>query len=262
MQHVHPVIHAAALTRIYPVGNNRVKGLDAVDLSVNAGELAVIKGESGSGKTTLLSLLAGLDRATSGTLTVAGCRLDRLNGSALTRYRRETVGMVFQSFNLLPTLTVEENVCLPALLAGKPPKPTRARAAELLDGLAMSHRFRHLPGQLSGGEMQRCAIARALINEPAVILADEPTGNLDLATGKEIIQLLGEMNEHENVTIITATHDVKMLAASDRIVWMRDGRIAKVERRQDLDIQIGSVEGDAEGGIAERIRGDGEDEIN
>jgi ABC-type lipoprotein export system ATPase subunit len=201
-----PVIEAKNLTRIYALGGSEVIGLNAVELRIAAGELVVMKGNSGSGKSTLLSLLAGLDRPSRGDLTVADHDLTRATPADLTHFRREVVGMVFQSFNLMPTLNVLENACLPGLLAGKKPSGIRSRAIELLSWLGLEHRFNHLPAQLSGGEMQRTAIARALINEPAIILADEPTGNLDSRNGQIVIELLAELNRRWNRTVVIATH--------------------------------------------------------
>ncbi len=221
-----PLIMARGLTRSYPLGDGAVIGINAVDLEVAAGELVVLKGNSGSGKSTLLSLLAGLDRPTGGELVVAGHCLSDSGGVDLTRYRREVVGMVFQSFNLLPTLNVLENVCLPALLAEKPAEPVRRKALELLDWLGMKNRLAHTPAQLSGGEMQRTAIARALINDPAIILADEPTGNLDSRNGRVVIDLLSELNRHSGRTVVVATHsDLADDLATVRI-RLRDGAIA------------------------------------
>ncbi len=201
-----PLIRAEQLSRIYTMGSRRVIGIDRIDLTIDAGQLAVIKGNSGSGKSTLLSLLAGLDRPTGGRLFVAGRSLHAAGSGDLTRFRRTAVGMVFQSFNLLPTLTVLENVALPALLAGNDPAPVRRRAAELLERFAMTARCDHLPGQLSGGEMQRTAIARALINDPEIILADEPTGNLDSRNADAVVRLLRDLNRQWGRTVIVATH--------------------------------------------------------
>lgn len=236
-----PVIDASNLTRIYALGDRKVIGIKAVDLRIASGELVVLKGNSGSGKSTLLSLLAGLDRPTRGELTVAGNDLASATPAALTHFRREIVGMVFQSFNLMPTLNVLENACLPGLLAGKNPSAIKTKANELLSWLGLDQRFTHLPAQLSGGEMQRTAIARALINDPAIILADEPTGNLDLKTGEEIITLLKSLSKERRVTVISATHDIKMLNVSDQVVWIRDGRIDKIENRDELEISVGTV---------------------
>ncbi|MGB5750396.1 MAG: ABC transporter ATP-binding protein [Desulfobacterales bacterium] len=201
-----PVIEARNLTRIYALGDSEVIGINAVDLRICAGELVVLKGNSGSGKSTLLSLLAGLDRPTSGELNVAEHDLTKATPNALTHFRREIVGMVFQSFNLMPTLNVLENASLPGLLAGKKSSTIIARATELLGWLGLNQRLTHLPAQLSGGEMQRTAIARALINDPDIILADEPTGNLDSRNGKNVIKLLAELNRKWKRTVVIATH--------------------------------------------------------
>ena len=220
-----PVIHATNLSRIYPLGDGFVVGINHVNLEVAPGELVVLKGNSGSGKSTLLSLLAGLDRPTSGDLLVAGHNLSNSHGTDLTRFRREVVGMVFQSFNLLPTLNVLENVCLPALLADKEPEETRRKALELLDWLGLKSRRDHHPNQLSGGEMQRTAIARALINDPAIILADEPTGNLDSRNGMTVIDLLGQLNRDSRRTVIIATHSGLADSLATRHIRIIDGAL-------------------------------------
>ncbi len=222
-----PIIRAKSLTRVYPLGDEGVFGVREVDLEVPGGVLAVLKGNSGSGKSTLLSLIAGIDRPTSGELTVAGRDLTRATEANLTTHRRETVGMVFQSFNLLPTLNVLENICLPALLAGSPAEPVREKAVELLAWLDMRKRMNHHPTQLSGGEMQRTAIARALINDPRIILADEPTGNLDSANGRAVVELLADMNRSRGRTVIIATHSdiADPFGAMD--IRLKDGRILK-----------------------------------
>ena len=219
------IIHARDLSRIYRVGDTTVVGIREVNLDIKAGELVVLKGESGSGKSTLLSLLAGLDQPSRGELTVAERRLARCSDDRLTEFRREVVGMVFQSFNLLPTLSVLENVLLPALLAGKPLEQSREKALQHLRWLGMDKRLDHLPGQLSGGEMQRTAIARALINEPALILADEPTGNLDSTNGRAVIDLLVELNRSFGRTVVIATHSDLADAAASVSVRLQDGRI-------------------------------------
>jgi ABC-type lipoprotein export system ATPase subunit len=222
-----PVIHAVNLTRIYPLGDTSVVGINQVSLEVAPGELVVLKGNSGSGKSTLLSLLAGLDRPTSGHLLVAGHDLSNSHGTDLTRFRREVVGMVFQSFNLLPTLNLLENVCLPALLADKDAAATRLKAMELLDWLELKNRSRHHPDQLSGGEMQRTAIARALINDPALILADEPTGNLDSRNGMAVIELLGQLHRDARRTVVIATHSDLADRLATRHIRIRDGALSE-----------------------------------
>lgn len=218
-------IQARLLTRTYRLGNHQVVGIDGIDLDISEGEMVVLKGNSGSGKSTLLALLAGLDRPTSGSLTVGGQDLAAAAPAQLTRFRREVTGMVFQSFNLLPTLTVIENVCLPGMLAGRVCGEVHAKAAELLSWLGLSSRTGHLPAQLSGGEMQRTAIARALINNPSIILADEPTGNLDSRNGSIVIELLTELNRKTGRTVIIATHSAMADSFATRQIRLKDGRI-------------------------------------
>jgi len=219
------LIHASGLTRIYPLGERQVIGLAGIDLCVSAGAMVVLKGVSGSGKSTLLSLIAGLDRPSAGGLVVAGRDLTGADEAALTVFRREVVGMVFQNFNLLPTLTVMENVCLPALLAARSRPETARRADELLAWLGMTDRRRHFPAQLSGGEMQRTAIARALINDPPIILADEPTGNLDSANGTAVVQLLADLNRSWQRTVIIATHSTIADPFATVRILLKDGAV-------------------------------------
>ena len=220
-----PLIEAEKLTRIYPLGAVDVVGIKDIDLRVRPGELVVLKGNSGSGKSTLLALLAGLDIPTRGRLRVAGQDLQKATAAELNRFRRETVGVVFQTFNLLPTLTVLENVCLPALLAGQPNKEVNPRAMDSLDWLNLSARAHHYPAQLSGGEMQRTAIARALINQPALILADEPTGNLDSKNGRAVVELLAELNHRLGRTVIIATHSNLADSYATLRLRLQDGTI-------------------------------------
>ena len=222
-----PVISARDLTRIYTLGDSEVIGINRVDLEIAEGELVVLKGNSGSGKSTLLSLLAGLDRPSRGELIVARHDLNKTSDSQLTHFRRQVVGMIFQSFNLLPTLNVLENICLPALLAGKSIAESRPKAIELLEWLRLDARLNHLPAQISGGEMQRTAIARALINDPAIILADEPTGNLDSRNGQIVIDLLAELNRKWNRTVLIATHSTLADEMATVKIGLRDGMITE-----------------------------------
>lgn len=219
------LISAKGLTRLYQLGDSEVVGINQVDLEIADGELVVLKGNSGSGKSTLLSLLAGLDRPTRGDLRVADHDLNKASDSDLTHFRRQVVGMVFQSFNLLPTLNVIENTCLPALLAGKSFAQSRSKAIGLLTWLGLDRRLTHLPAQLSGGEMQRTAIARAMINDPAIILADEPTGNLDTRNGQIVIDLLVELNRKWGRTIMIATHSALADAQATIKIFLQDGMI-------------------------------------
>jgi putative ABC transport system ATP-binding protein len=220
-----PLIKAQNLTRTYWLGGSEVIGINQLDFEIAAGELVVLKGDSGSGKSTLLSLLAGLDRPTRGELTVADHDLARASDAALTHFRRDVVGMVFQSFNLMPTLNVLENVSLPGLLAGKPFGRIRSKAMEFLDWLGLTDRLTHLPAQLSGGEMQRTAIARALINDPAIILADEPTGNLDSRNGRIVVELLADLNRKWKRTVVIATHSTLADSMATIKISLKDGMI-------------------------------------
>ncbi len=219
------VISAKGLTRVYKLGDSEVIGVSQIDLEIAAGELVVLKGNSGSGKSTLLSLLAGLDRPTGGDLTVDQHDLNHITDSQLTHFRRQVVGMVFQSFNLLPTLNVLENICLPALLAGKSAATSRSKAMELLQWLGLKNRLNHLPAQLSGGEMQRTAIARALINDPSIILADEPTGNLDSRNGQIVMELLADLNRKWERTVLIATHSTLADEMASVRLGLKDGMI-------------------------------------
>lgn len=220
-----PLIIAEALTRIYSLGDSEVIGVNHIDLAIAKGELVVLKGNSGSGKSTLLSLLSGLDHPTHGKLRVAEHDLTKLTEDELTLFRRKIVGMIFQNFNLLPTLNVLENVCLPALLAGDSDQKIEVKAIELLQWLGLSDRLSHQPAQLSGGEMQRTAIARALINDPDIILADEPTGNLDSRNGQIVIQLLADLNRKWGRTVIIATHSDLADSLATMKVFLKDGSV-------------------------------------
>ncbi|MBW1708968.1 MAG: ABC transporter ATP-binding protein [Deltaproteobacteria bacterium] len=222
-----PLIVTQGLTRIYNLGTTQVVGIQDIDLEIPSGELVVLKGESGSGKSTFLSLLAGLDHPTAGRLRAAGQNLHQATPDELNRYRREVVGMIFQSFNLLPTLTVVENVCLPALLAGRPYQEAKNQALKWLEWLNLEKRLHHYPTELSGGEMQRAAISRALINEPSIILADEPTGNLDSRNGRIVIELLSELNRSFNRTIIIATHSKLADSFATLQFYLKDGKITE-----------------------------------
>lgn len=221
------VVNATNLTRIYNVGSNRVVGIDGIDLYINDGSFVVLKGDSGSGKSTLLSLLGGLDRLTEGKLIIADHDLTQSSEVDLIEFRRKKVGMIFQSFNLMPTMNVYENVCLPGFLAGRPVKIIQSRARELLEWLGMEKRLWHQAHQLSGGEMQRTAIARALINDPGVVLADEPTGNLDSSNAKKVMALLADLNRQFNRTVIIATHSALADPYATELLTLRDGRLVK-----------------------------------
>ena len=223
MQAAHPLYQLRGVSRSYGSGGARVAALDAVDLEIRAGELLAVVGASGSGKTTLLQVLGALDRPTSGTITFAGMPLAGMSERELTRLRRERIGFVFQQFNLIPTLTARQNVEAKLILANGGSRAERA--AELLDTVGLQGRAAHLPSQLSGGEQQRVAIARALSTNPSVVLADEPTGNLDSTTGREILDLLRTLSAVHGQTVILVTHDRELAASAPRVIELRDGRI-------------------------------------
>lgn len=212
-------------------GKRKVVALDRVNLHVEKGELAAIVGPSGSGKSTLLNLIGGLDRPTAGRIVIDGAALNGISDDELTRVRRDKIGFIFQFFNLLPTLTCLENVALPLHLRGWPRKQTEARARELLELVGLGARLDHLPEELSGGERQRVAIARALSVYPPILLADEPTGNLDSRTGQEILALIHDLHRRLGATVLIVTHDAQIAAGCPRLITLRDGRIVE-DRRQ------------------------------
>ena len=219
------VLEAKALRKRYILGEHPVDALAGVDFAVEKGAFVAIMGPSGSGKSTLLHLLGGLDRPSDGEVTLAGRPLSILNDTQATLARRHSIGFVFQFFNLLPTLTTEENVALPLVIDGRNLRQYQARIDGLLALVGLQERRRHKPDQLSGGEQQRVAIARALITEPAIVLADEPTGNLDSKTGTAIMDLLRRSCDELGQTILVVTHDPKAAAYADRVVFLKDGQI-------------------------------------
>ncbi len=218
------VIEARGLTKVYGEGEGRVEALVGATFDVAAGEWVSVEGPSGSGKSTLMNLLGLLDRPTSGSYLLDGREVSRLRGGELARARRDTIGFVFQSYNLLPRQTAHKNVELPMVYAGVGRKERKRRAAEALERVDLLERSHHKPPELSGGQKQRVAIARALVNRPALLLADEPTGNLDTASGKAILDPFGELND-AGVTLVVVTHDEEVAAQAGRIIEVRDGRV-------------------------------------
>jgi ABC-type lipoprotein export system ATPase subunit len=217
-----PVLRARGLRKDYGKGEGLVRAVDEVDLDVASGETVAVMGPSGCGKSTLLHLLGGLDRASGGELWLAGQRIDQLGERALARLRRDKIGFIFQAFHLMDELTAVENVELPALLAGRSARSARRRAAELLDRVGLADRAGHLPSQLSGGQRQRVAIARALVSDPQLVLADEPTGNLDSQATVEVLRLFEDLHS-AGQTLLVVTHDSRIAATADRLISMRDG---------------------------------------
>lgn len=222
------ILEVQNLVKTYGKGENRVRAVDDVNFSVEEGEFVAIVGASGSGKSTLLHLLGGVDRPTSGKVLIDGKDIYQLSNDALAIFRRRQVGIIYQFYNLIPILNVKENITLPCDLDNKP--VSRKRLEELLQTLGLSHRTNHLPNQLSGGQQQRVSIGRALINDPAIILADEPTGNLDSKSGDEILSLLKLSNKKYHQTIIIITHDLEIASQADRVITFEDGKIIKDER--------------------------------
>jgi predicted ABC-type transport system involved in lysophospholipase L1 biosynthesis ATPase subunit len=223
---VTPAVRCVGLTKCYGTASSPVYALRGVSLDILPGERVALLGKSGSGKSTLLNLLGGIDRPTAGSLQVGGRDLARLSGRELARFRSTTVGMIFQSFNLIYSRTALENVELPMVFAGQAPRARRADARRALEAVGLAQRLRHLPPQLSGGEAQRVAVARALVNRPEILLADEPTGNLDSATAREVIDLLTEHVRSRNTTLILVTHDEELArTCTDRVVRLKDGQV-------------------------------------
>jgi putative ABC transport system ATP-binding protein len=238
------IIRARGVKRLYRMGSEEVWALRGVDLDVMRGEYLSIMGPSGSGKSTLFNMVGGLDSPTAGSILLDGQDLTRLSERKLAWLRCNRIGYVFQSFNLMPVLTTCENVMLPVTFSGMARDEAQQQAIKTLERVGLGHRVHHKPFELSGGQQQRVAIARALVNRPSIVLADEPTGNLDLKTGEEILAMLKELQTEMGATIICATHDMKMLSASDRVVWIRDGAIDKIRSREELKIDIGSMDGE------------------
>jgi putative ABC transport system ATP-binding protein len=218
-------VQLRGVSKVYRQGKTDVRALDNLSVSIPTGQFVAIMGASGSGKSTLLHLIAGLSAPSSGMLTLFGQALNSLSDDDLTVFRRRQIGFIFQAFNLLPTMTALENVCLPLLMDGKPLAAIRPKAARLLEQVGLADRQQHRPDELSGGQQQRVAIARALINDAALLLGDEPTGNLDSKTGEDVLQLLRELVNEQGCTLILVTHDPKAAAYADRIITLSDGRI-------------------------------------
>src|SRR5918997_1522579 len=236
------VVRAKDLVKEFQMGQEVTRALNGVSLDIRRGEYISIMGPSGSGKSTFFNMIGGLDKPTEGKVYIDEVDVAQLDAGELAWMRCRKIGYIFQTFNLIPVMTALENVTLPMIFAGMNTADAQDKAAEILRRVELGHRLMNKPSEMSGGQQQRVAIARAFANDPAIILADEPTGNLDLNTGTLIIELLRRLNKERGVTIISATHDHKMLAVSDRIIWLSDGRIEKIQNRDDLRIQEGSIE--------------------
>ncbi len=224
-------LETRGLTKVYTMGEVRVKALNQVSFAMPRGCFLGITGSSGSGKSTLLNLFGGLDTPTSGTIEFQGRMISGMKKDELALFRRQDVGMIFQSFNLIPSFTALENVALPLLFAGVEKKQRKQTASEVLDRVGLSGRRNHRPGELSGGEQQRVAIARALVNQPQILLADEPTGNLDSRTSEEIVRILVDLNQTHSLTVLMVSHEERLVRKySDRLIHLRDGEVFNQER--------------------------------
>lgn len=237
------IVRTKMVVKEYTMGGQTLRALKGVSLDIRRGEYISLMGPSGSGKSTLFNMIGGLDKPSEGNVFIDEVDMAQLDASELAYLRCRRIGYIFQTFNLIPVMTALENVTLPMIFAGVPSDESAEKAMQLLKTVGLGERYHHKPTELSGGQQQRVAIARSFANDPAIILADEPTGNLDGKTGTEIIELLRVMNKERGVTIISATHDLKMLDVSDRIVYIRDGSIERIENREDIEIHLGEMEG-------------------
>jgi len=241
MPEVSHVVRVVNVTKSFKLGKIEVQALKGVDLEIARGDYLSIMGPSGSGKSTLFNMIGGLDKPTSGKVFIDEVDIAQLDAYELAWLRCRKIGYIFQTFNIIQVMTALENVTLPMIFAGMNSEAAVQKGMKLLEQVGLADRHSHKPFELSGGQQQRVAIARALANDPAIILADEPTGNLDLTTGEEVIALLKRLSQERRVTVIAATHDFKMLNVSDRVVWIRDGRVDKIENREELSISIGRI---------------------
>ncbi|HPA14716.1 MAG TPA: ABC transporter ATP-binding protein [Desulfobacterales bacterium] len=241
MASVHHIVRVSKVTKTFHLGKVKVQALKGVDLNIAAGHYISIMGPSGSGKSTLFNMIGGLDKPTTGKVFIDEVDIAQLDAYELAWLRCRKIGYIFQTFNLIQVMTALENVTLPMIFSGMHNDAATEKGIRLLKLVGLEDRFLHKPFELSGGQQQRVAVARALANDPAIILADEPTGNLDLSTGEEIIALLKLLSRERKVTVISATHDIKMLNVSDQVVWIRDGRIEKIDEREELSISVGRI---------------------
>jgi putative ABC transport system ATP-binding protein len=235
------LIKVSNVSKLFKLRGEEVHALRDISLDILSGEYLSIMGPSGSGKSTLFNMIGALDMPSSGWVQIGDLNLTKLSSRQLAYVRCNYIGYIFQSYNLIPSLTAVKNVALPRIFSGAETKEADDAAIRCLELVGLGHRLHHRPDEMSGGQQQRVAVARALVNDPSILLADEPTANLDFKTGAEIIKLLKELSVNRGVTVITATHDHKMLANSDRVLWIRDGAVARIDKREDLHIDEGAV---------------------
>ena len=235
------IVRVTDVTKSFQLGKVEVQALKGINLGILSGNYISIMGPSGSGKSTLFNMIGGLDKPTTGKVFIDEVDIAQLDAYELAWLRCRKIGYIFQTFNIIQVMTALENITLPMVFAGMNNDQAVEKGMQLLELVGLGDRFSHKPFELSGGQQQRVAIARALANDPAIILADEPTGNLDLNTGEEVISLLKRLSQERGVTVISATHDFKMLNVSDQVVWIRDGRVDKIEDREELSISVGEI---------------------
>jgi len=236
------IVRTKSLVKEFTLGGETLRALNGVQVDIRRGEYVSIMGPSGSGKSTFFNMIGGLDKPTEGSVFIDDVDMAQLDASELAWLRCRRIGYIFQTFNLIPVMTALENVTLPMVFAGTTSDEAIEKGIGLLETVGLGHRLHHKPTELSGGQQQRVAIARSFANDPGIILADEPTGNLDSKTGEEIIELLRRLNKEKGVTVISATHDLKMVKVSDRVVWISDGKVAKIEEVSELNIDVGSMD--------------------
>jgi len=239
---VRYIVRVSEVTKTFTLGKVEVQALKGINLDIAAGNYISIMGPSGSGKTTLFNMIGGLDKPTTGRVFIDEVDIAQLDAYELAWLRCRKIGYIFQTFNIIQVMTAIENVTLPMIFAGMNEDDAVQKGRMLLELVGLGERFNHKPFELSGGQQQRVAIARALANDPVIILADEPTGNLDLSTGEQIITLLKTLSKERGVTVISATHDIKMLNVSDQVIWIRDGLVDRIENRDDLNISVGQID--------------------
>jgi putative ABC transport system ATP-binding protein len=235
------LINIRKISKVFKLRQMEVYALRDISMEIFQGEYLSIMGPSGSGKSTLFNMIGALDTPSSGSVTIGPLDLTRLTSRQLAYVRNNYIGYIFQMYNLIPSLSALKNVALPRVLTGMEVAQADDAAAKCLERVGLGHRLHHRPDQMSGGQQQRVAIARALVNNPAIMLADEPTANLDFKTGEEIIKILKELSVRDGVTVVTATHDHKMLSNSDRVLWIRDGQVERIDKREDLHIEVGEI---------------------
>jgi len=232
------IIEVQGIRKVYRMGEEKIIALNQIDLQIPKGEICCLLGSSGSGKSTLLNMMAGLEKPTKGSVTIKGHHIEKMNEAKLAKFRQKYIGFIFQSYNLIPSLTALENVCLPLIFQGIPRKKRETMASKMLESVGLGSRLKHKPNEMSGGQQQRVSIARAFVNRPAIIFADEPTGNLDTNTTIEILDLMCRMARKHNQTMVVVSHDTEISDYADRLIHMRDGEIISIGEKSDKGMEL------------------------